>query len=297
MAIEDEIINIADIDVGTEILKSDRLLIETNNGTKLIQFKDFVIGPDNISSVRQGQIESNVAGEAETLFSVVTGYSVLTTDTSPGVNTTYSDLSGSIELSKFNYNAIETFASVSADIAKNTALLDDLLVNITNLQAKLESTSSAVLNSITLTTSACNFSVKGGTGGGRKSKAALSFSTADLNPSTTNPNCGFQLAPFKITFPGDGDGFNSGTRYLVEGNFRQGKRASGVNSFKNGTVTLYIDKADGTSTPVFTSVAEPISRFMGVNTFQKILTINTGDILRISADTAVTGTLDGTKVS
>ena len=61
MAIEDEIINIADIDVGTEILKSDRLLIETNNGTKLIKFKDFVVGPDNISSVRQSQIESNVA--------------------------------------------------------------------------------------------------------------------------------------------------------------------------------------------------------------------------------------------
>ena len=60
MAIEDEIINISDIDIGTEILNSDKLLIETSNGTKMIAFKDFVVGPDNISSVRQTQIEGNV---------------------------------------------------------------------------------------------------------------------------------------------------------------------------------------------------------------------------------------------
>ena len=40
MAIEDEIINISDIDVGTEILNTDQLIIETNNGTKLLKFKD-----------------------------------------------------------------------------------------------------------------------------------------------------------------------------------------------------------------------------------------------------------------
>ena len=49
MAIEDEIINITDIDVGTEILNNDRLIIETNNGTKLVAFKDLVIGEDNIT--------------------------------------------------------------------------------------------------------------------------------------------------------------------------------------------------------------------------------------------------------
>ena len=49
MAIEDEIVNISDLDVGTEILKTDKLLVETTNGTKLLNFRDFVIGLDNIS--------------------------------------------------------------------------------------------------------------------------------------------------------------------------------------------------------------------------------------------------------
>ena len=50
MAIEDdEIVNISDLDVGSEILKTDKLIVETNNGTKLLDFKDFVIGVDNIS--------------------------------------------------------------------------------------------------------------------------------------------------------------------------------------------------------------------------------------------------------
>ena len=77
MAIEDEIINISDIDIGTEILTSDKLLIETSNGTKMIAFKDFVVGPDNISSVRQSQIEGNVEGEADTFYNVVTGFNIL----------------------------------------------------------------------------------------------------------------------------------------------------------------------------------------------------------------------------
>ena len=49
MAIEDEIINISDLDPGMEIVRGDKLLIETSNGTKLLDFKDFVIGPENIS--------------------------------------------------------------------------------------------------------------------------------------------------------------------------------------------------------------------------------------------------------
>ena len=84
MAVEDEIINIADLDVGTELLKTDKLLIETNNGTKLLDFKDFVIGPDNISSVRDDQIEYETTGEAatrnsSTSFSIVSGFKILTT--------------------------------------------------------------------------------------------------------------------------------------------------------------------------------------------------------------------------
>ena len=121
MAIEDEIINISDIDIGTEILNSDKLLIETSNGTKMIAFKDFVVGPDNISSVRQNQIEGNVEGEADTFFNVVTGFNILNNQTTPGLNTQYDQISGTVELGKFNFNAIANLASVSADIATNTS--------------------------------------------------------------------------------------------------------------------------------------------------------------------------------
>ena len=82
-------------------------------------FKDFVVGPDNISSVRQSQIEGNVEGEADTFYNVVTGFNILNNQTTPGLNTQYDQISGTVELGKFNFNAIANLASVSADIATN----------------------------------------------------------------------------------------------------------------------------------------------------------------------------------
>ena len=49
MALEDEIINIDQLDVAKEIQVGDLILIETTDGTKLIDFKDFIIGTDNIT--------------------------------------------------------------------------------------------------------------------------------------------------------------------------------------------------------------------------------------------------------
>ena len=148
MAIEDEIINISDIDIGTEILNSDKLLIETSNGTKMIAFKDFVVGPDNISSVRQNQIEGGVEGEADTFYNVVTGFNILNNKTTPGLNTQYDQISGTTELGVFNYNAIANLASVSADIGSNTSAIRELNRNIDHLANLLESTNNDVLKSV-----------------------------------------------------------------------------------------------------------------------------------------------------
>lgn len=49
MALEDEIINIEDLDIAKEIKIGDYVLLETTDGTKLIDFKDFIIGTDNIT--------------------------------------------------------------------------------------------------------------------------------------------------------------------------------------------------------------------------------------------------------
>ena len=202
MAIEDEIINIADLDVGTELLKTDKLLIETNNGTKLLDFKDFVIGPDNISSVRDDQIEYETTGEAatrnsSTSFSIVTGFNILTTDTTPGLKTSYKDLSGSIELGKFNYNAIEHISTLSAGWNNLDDRFADLDSRVTEIQEKSNIT----------TLSATNFKVSNSTNSGTSSKTAtrghVVFTNVDLNPTTTHTNgtLTFDSSPFAIKYP------------------------------------------------------------------------------------------------
>ena len=49
MALEDEIIRIEELDIADEIKIGDFVLLETTDGTKLIDFKDFIIGVDNIT--------------------------------------------------------------------------------------------------------------------------------------------------------------------------------------------------------------------------------------------------------
>jgi hypothetical protein len=49
MALEDEIVNIENLEKVTEIKAGDYILIETTNGTKLIDFKDFIIGTENVT--------------------------------------------------------------------------------------------------------------------------------------------------------------------------------------------------------------------------------------------------------
>ena len=295
MAIEDEIINISDIDIGTEILKSDKLLIETNNGTKMIAFKDFVVGPDNISAVRQDQIENNAIGEANTDFTVVTGFDILTDATTPGLNTAYDQISGTVELGKFNYNAIANLASVSADIASNTSALNELRKVLDNLATTLGNTSSTVLNSIVLSTSATDFTVAGATGGFFHSgaKRNVSFAVAELNPSTTNTNASLTLDPFKVTFPDENEGFVE-SRFSIVGNFIMNVRTSGTGR-ENGTITIFRDKAAGGTEAVASFTAKgntkTVTNPLDVNT---VVTIKYGDSLRLVADSPVqSGTLHG----
>ena len=255
MAIEDEIINISDIDIGTEILNSDKLLIETSNGTKMIAFKDFVIGTDNISFADRLNDENGI-GESKTNYNVVTGFNILNNQTTPGLNTQYDQISGTVELGKFNFNAIANLASVSADILTNTSAITELRAVLDNLAGVLEATSSSVLNSITLQTSACNCIVTGATGGGRGSRASVGFTKADLDPSTTNPNCTVQLNPFKLTFPDADEGFVDGSRYLITGNF-----TAAVSQSQDATITFYKDKSDGSSEEIFTKYIRKLQTF------------------------------------
>ena len=299
MAIEDEIINISDIDIGTEILNSDKLLIETSNGTKMIAFKDFVVGPDNISSVRQTQIEGGVEGEAETFTDIVTGFEILNNGTTPGLTTQYDQISGTVELGKFNFNAIANLASVSADILQNTSAVNELRTVLDNLAAVLEATTSTALNSITLSTSACNAIVTGAHGGGStKNSRNVKFTKKELDPATTNPNCAVDLDPFKITFPNVEQGFVDGTKFMIIGQFTQAKKSGGVNSRQPGNITIYKDTSTG-STEIYSNQAAALNRqASSSNNFTAVTKINFGDSLRLVADTPINkGTLDIFKIS
>jgi len=291
MAIEDEIINISDIDIGTEILNSDKLLIETSNGTKMIAFKDFVVGPDNISSVRQNQIEGGVEGEADTFYNVVTGFNILNNKTTPGLNTQYDQISGTTELGVFNYNAIANLASVSADIGSNTSAIRELNRNIDHLANLLESTNNDVLKSVTLQTSACNCIVAGATGGrrqhGSSHRKSISFSRKLLDPVTTNPNCTVELSPFKLKFPvaSENSGFVDGTRFMIVCKFD----IKATNNWLE-EINIFRKKADGTSGVVSRATGHyGLNDAAGFFSLQwtDVLTINSGDELTATANNII----------
>ena len=204
MAIEDEIINITDIDVGTEILNNDKLIIETNNGTKLLAFKDLVIGEDNITFKDKLVQGADATGSSSTKFSTVTGYKILTSDTTAGHLTKYADISGTVELGKFNYNGVAKFAELSATIAQNQASIANANENLTTINQILQNSSSAALAAVTVTLSATNFKL-GTADSANNGTKAVGFSNIDLNPTTTNPDCTFTENPFKIIYPSDSD--------------------------------------------------------------------------------------------
>jgi len=219
MAIEDEIINISDIDVGTEILRNDKLIIETNSGTKLLSFKDLVIGEENISFGKKLVQGIGGQGATSTAFTTVTGFNILTSDTDPGHVTRYVDVSGTAELGVFNYNAISELGSVSAVTLQNEAEISQLKNDLAAVLSQLEDSNVTV----TVGTSAVNFRVhnKGGNpiSYTKGTKFYANFDTVSLNPTKTHTDgtVSFNEKPFSMQYPTTN--FNSGY-YLFTGTLR-----------------------------------------------------------------------------
>lgn len=266
MAIEDEIINITDIDVGTEILNTDQLIIETNNGTKLLAFKDLVIGEDNITFKDKLVQGADATGASSTTTSVVTGYNILTSDTTAGHLTKYADISGTVELGKFNYSGVSKFAELSATIAANQASIALANDNLTSIYNQLQNTSSTDLNSITITLSATNFKVGTSTSANNGTKG-VGFSDVDLNPITTNPSCTFTENPLKIIYPSD-NSFNASWILFI------GDIITSWSSGANQHVHMYVKKVDNTSSRVatasFSRVGSTLKQKATIQTFQYI---------------------------
>jgi hypothetical protein len=201
MAIEDEIINITDIDVGTEILNNDKLIIETNNGTRLIAFKDLVIGEDNITFKDKLVQGASAPGGSTTTFSTVTGYKILTSDTTAGHATKYSDVSGSVELGKFNYDRVAAFAGLSAIITQNKTAIDEINTWKGQLDTTFADPKFASANLPAPTLSAVNFYYQDGSWDTSTHVVKFTSDSVVVNPTVTNKNVSVGLDPIKITYP------------------------------------------------------------------------------------------------
>ena len=280
MALEDEIINIEDITLGTDIIQSDKFIIETNNGTKLVEFKDIVINEDQITF--KDKLIQNESGAAagDVFFTSLTGFDILSNATSPGHKTAYQDISGTVELGKFNYHAIEHIASLSAAYEGYDARISNLNDRVGDVEA------SAIEAGADLTPT--NFPVNWKVsiaGSVRASSASATkrwygFDTVDLDPTTTHSGSfTFQANPFKLVFPTSN--FNKGWFLITatltpegETNFTTGGQGS-----KNN-IKLYIKTSSGSITerPVFFEFAGTTAHRASITTLEYI---NPGDTVYI----------------
>jgi len=231
MAIEDEIINISDIDVGTEILKSDKLLIETNNGTKLLAFKDLVIGEENITfkdKLVQGG-PADVTGQSSTAYTTVTGFNILSEETTAGHLTKYSDISGTIELGKFNFNIIADYKGFTDDVTRHQSEIEFLKTQFGRIETVFSS--SSALSSTQLSLSSVNWKVT--QSGGPQFSKQVGFSEWNIDPRDTNKDMSGDLDPFKIIYPSEDDGSYVAGWLLFTGQLRVSS------SSLNKTFTIY----------------------------------------------------------
>tara|TARA_R110000824_G_scaffold5697_2_gene26311 strand:+ start:1653 stop:2564 length:912 start_codon:yes stop_codon:yes gene_type:complete len=294
MAIEDEIINITDIDVGTEILNNDKLIIETNNGTKLIAFKDLVIGEDNITFKSKLVQGAAATGASTTTTSVVTGYNILTSDTTAGHVTKYSDISGTVELGKFNYNGIATFAALSSIISQNESEISHLKAQLDLVRTTFSS--SSALSSTQLTLSAVNFDFQSGstpkptgsfTAQQRGGHIQFTSDSIIVDPTKTNKNVAYNLLPFSITYPNDSSYI--GGYVLFDLSVRCRKNY-------NPVLTIYKTTDAGATTAVWgesmgpTVAGSPVMSWQNSRhaSHQAILRINPGDKITVTSSKALT---------
>ncbi len=272
MALEDEIINIEDITLGTDIIQSDKFIIETNNGTKLVEFKDIVINEDQIT-FKDKLIQNESGAAAGDVFSTsLTGFNILADTTSPGHKTAYQDISGTVELGKFNYNGIAHFASLSAIYEGYNARINNLNDRVADVEADAIEAGA----SLTPTNSAVNWKVSiAGAVSNSKTAATKNwygFDTVELDPTTTHSGSfTFQANPFKLVVPTSN--FNQGWFIITATLTPEGNNnfvTAGPSS--NNSIKLYIKTSSGSITerPFFFEYSGNTSKRATITTLEYI---------------------------
>ena len=155
MALEDEIINIEDLDIAKEIKIGDNILLETTDGTKLIDFKDFIIGTDNI-----------------TFYDKISGGDFLQT-------ADISALSANVDT---NTTILSSISGVNDDIASLQGQVTAALNDLAKFRASINELSNVELD--TNTTPSVGVNASGaGSGNGTIFFTKLDFSGTDLATS------------------------------------------------------------------------------------------------------------------
>ena len=131
MALEDEIINIEDLEIASEVKIGDYILLETTNGTRLLDFKDFIVGLDNI-----------------TFFDRISGTYLQTTDISA--------ISAKAEA---NHNILTTLSTVSARVNNVETNMNSLNSSFTTLVDSIDTSSIAISDISSNTNAKVGFSV------------------------------------------------------------------------------------------------------------------------------------------
>ena len=111
----------------------------------------------------------------------------------------------------------------------------DIQISAKNIEInKLQNTSSADLNAITITTKPVNFKLNT-TQNSSTGTRSVGFDTIDLNPTSTNAACSFANTPFKITYPDDSSYSASWMLYIAD-------IWTSYDQYKQGqAVTLYVN--------------------------------------------------------
>lgn len=138
MALEDEIINIEDLDVVSEINLGDYVLLETANGTSLIDFKDFIIGVDNITffdKISGTYLQSSDISS----ISAKTLYNESLLSSISGVNTDVDNLNTRI-------NSVESSLVSFINSISSTGLTDDDITDNTNSKIGFTVTNTTPVN-------------------------------------------------------------------------------------------------------------------------------------------------------
>jgi len=259
MALEDEIINIENLNLVDEIKVGDQILLETSDGTKLIDFKDFIIGVEN-----------------------VTFYDKLT-----GIDTTVTDsLSAKLQVHE---SILSEISGVSADINSINRRLAGLESDINGINSAVNNTAAGTINEFT--NNKVGFSMIISTDTKISSTKSIVFNSINFQGSSLTEGSDIskgsssQSAYYKA----------KGTYgLLLQGTFNINHTTTNADL----ALDLYINNTKSVSFPVVETIRNgtrsfaSFSHYVNLVANDKITLILTG----ISTATATQGTFTGTKI-